>query len=159
VAVERVIQVLDRKPNRPHVFLDLDEVLPAFSPEGYAWRWAIRQEPEISAETRWDLNLAVITDEIERSHRGFTLSFEELEAFASRIIQVIWGEFVAAEYEGQLPNRTAPAAEVGLRAHAGLLAFDSSYWFLGGPAELIERAEAQFDQTKEVAPEDWPSLD
>jgi len=91
--------------------------------------------------------------------RGCTLSFEELEQFAGRITQVVWGEFVAAEYEGQLPPRAASPAEVGTRAHAGALAFDTSCWFLGGPAELIARARARFTHTEEVTPEDWPGLD
>jgi hypothetical protein len=61
------------------LFLDLHEVLPAFSPEGHAWRWTIRQEPELSALPRWDLNLPFIIEEIER--------IEELERFATRISQ------------------------------------------------------------------------
>ncbi len=150
---------MDAKPDRPGFFLDLRKVLPAFSPEGHAWRWAIRQEPELSALPRWDLNLPFIIEEIERSTRGSTLSFEELERFATRINQVIWGEFVAAEYGGDLPTRAASAAEVGRRAHAGAFAFDSSYWFLGGPSALIDRALDRFADTEEVDPGDWPQLD
>jgi hypothetical protein len=157
-SVERVIRVMDSQPGRPGFFLDFHQVLPAFSPEGHAWRWAIRHEPELSALPRWDLNLPFITEEIQRSPRGLTLSFVELEQFADRITQVIWGEFLATEHEGQLPTRTASPAEVGRSAHAGALAFDSSYWFLGGPAGLIERAVERFAHVEEIAPYDWPAL-
>jgi hypothetical protein len=157
--VERVIRVLDSHSDHPRTFLDLRDVLPAFSPDGHAWRWAIRGEPEISALPRWDLNLPYIYEEIERGRRGFIMSFEELEQFAARIVQVVWGEFVAAEHEGQLPTRAVPAGTVGRTAVAGALAFDSSYWFLGGPADMIERAAERFQLTEEVAPERWPACD
>ena len=157
--MERVIRVMDKSPEYPRVFLDLVDVLPAFSPDRHAWRWAIRSEPELSADPRWDLNLPFIVEQIEQSRRGFTLSFEELEQFAARINQVVWGEFVAADYEGQLPTRAAVPAEVGRSALAGMLAFDSSFWFLGGPAELIERALKRFADTEEVAPDDWPACE
>ena len=71
----------------------------------------------------------------------------------------MWGEFIAAEYEGQLPTRAASPAEVGRNALAGALAFDSSYWFLGGPAELIGRAAERFADTEEIAPEQWPACE
>lgn len=87
------------------------------------------------------------------------MSFEELELFAAKITQVIWGEFVAAAYEGQLPMRAASSAEVGRDALAGALAFDSSYWFLGGPTELIARAVDRFSDTEEVAPDEWPTCE
>ncbi len=157
--MDRVIRVMDNRPGQPGFFLGLDEVLRAFVPDGHAWRWAIRAEPELSASPRWDLNLPFISAQIEQSRRGFTLSFEELEQFAARITQVVWGEFVAAEFEGQLPTRAASPAEVGRTAVAGALAFDSSYWFLGGPAELIGRAVERFADTEEVAPEDWPACE
>ncbi len=157
--MERVIRVMDEKPGRPGFFLDLDDVLPVFSPEGHAWRWAIRDEPELSALPRWDLNVPFIREHIQASRRGLALSFEELEQFAGRIIQVINGEFVAATSEAELPMRSASPAEVGLEAHAGALAFDSSYWFLGGPEDVIARAEARFAHTEHVAPEHWPVPD
>lgn len=58
--VERVIRVLDHQPEQPGFFLDLRDVLTAFAPDGHAWRWAIRNEPELSALPRWDLNLPFI---------------------------------------------------------------------------------------------------
>ena len=146
---------MDNGPGHRGFFLDLQDVLPAFAPDGHAWCWAIRSEPELSADPRWDLNLPFIVDQIAQSRRGFTLSFEELEQFAARINQVVWGEFVAAEYERHLPIRAASPAEVGRSALAGALAFDSSYWFLGGPGELIGRAVGRFVDTEEVAPEEW----
>lgn len=150
---------MDLKDGPRRVFLDLHDVLSVFSPEGHAWRWSIRQDPEITAGPRWDLNLPFITEAIQRSIRGFTLSFEELELFATRIDQVIWGEFLAAEYEGRLPTRSASSADVGRSAHAGALAFDSSYWVLGGPNALIERAFARFKDTEELPADAWPDLD
>jgi hypothetical protein len=150
---------MDTRAGEPRMFLDLHEVLPVFSPDGHAWRWAIRGEPELTAMPRWDLNLPHIFEQIEKSPRGFVLSFEELEQFAGRITQVIWGEFVAAEYEGQLPTKAVDPETVGRSVLAGALAFDSSYWFLGGPGHVIERAVDRFDRIEEVAPEDWPALD
>lgn len=157
--MERVIRVSDKRPGHPRIFVDLVDVLPAFVPDGHAWRWAIRSEPELSAQPRWDLNLPFILEQIEQSPRGFTLSFEELEQFAARINQVVWGEFVAAEHEGQLPTRAVAPAEVGRSALAGAIAFDSSFWFLGGPAELIEGAVQRFADTEEIAPHDWPACE
>ncbi|MDP8909222.1 MAG: hypothetical protein M3N47_08935 [Chloroflexota bacterium] len=159
--MERVIRVLDLQPGPGNgkFFLDLHEVLPAFVPDGHAWRWAIRSQPELSAAPRWDLNLPFILEEIEKSPRGFTMSFEELEQFAARVDQVVWGEFVAAEFEGDLPTRAATSADVGRHAIAGALAFDSSYWFLGGPAYVIQRATTMFRETEDAAPEEWPATD
>lgn len=51
------------------------------------------------------------------------MTFEELEQFASRIDQVIWGEFVAGEFEGDLPARTASPSDVGRHALADAFAF------------------------------------
>ena len=157
--MERVIRVMDKRPGQPNIFLDLADVLPAFSPDGHAWQWAIRSDLELSAQPRWDLNLPFIHEQIEQARRGFTLSFEELEQFATRVDQVVWGEFVAAEFESRLPTRAASSAEVGASALAGALAFDSSYWFLGGPSTLIERAVKRFARTEEVSPSDWPAID
>jgi hypothetical protein len=56
------------------------------------------------------------------------MSFEELQQFASRINQVIWGEFIAAEFDGELPMQATTSEEIGRTALAGALAFDSSYW-------------------------------
>ena len=62
--MERLIRVMDNRPGHPGFFLDLDDVLPAFVPDGHAWRWAIRTEPELSAVPRWDLNLPFISKQI-----------------------------------------------------------------------------------------------
>jgi hypothetical protein len=77
---------MDRNGTDFRVFLDLRDVLPAISPVGHAWRWAIRGEPELSARPRWDLNLPYIREHIERSPRGFVLSFEELDGAARRVV-------------------------------------------------------------------------
>lgn len=89
--MERVIRVMDMQA-RPHrVFLDLHHILPVFSPEGHAWRWAIRDEAtEISALPRWDLDMSFVLEQL-REPRGLVMSFKELEQFAARINQLIWG--------------------------------------------------------------------
>lgn len=157
--MERVIRVMDMQASEHRVFLDLHQILPVFSPEGHAWRWAIRrEEAEITALPRWDLDMSFVLEQL-REPRGLLMSFEELEQFAARINQVIWGEFIAAETTGQLPTRDVRSDEIGRTALAGALAFDSSYWFVGGPTEVIDRAVERFEQVEEVAPEEWPGLD
>ena len=157
--MERVIRVMDMQSGPHRVFLDLHHILPVFSPEGHAWRWAIRDEAaEITALPRWDLDLLFILEQL-REPRGLVMSFSELEQLAARINQVIWGEFIAAPTTGELPIRGTRPAVIGRTALAGALAFDSTYWFVGGPTDVIERAVERFEQVEEVAPEEWPALD
>src|SRR5688572_28315340 len=152
--MERVIRVMDMQPGPHRVFLDLHHILPVFSPEGHAWQWAIRgQAAEITAQPRWDLDMSYVLEQL-REPRGLVMSFEELTQFADRIDQVIWGEFIAAEFSGELPTRDTPSETIGRTALAGALAFDSSFWLIGGPAEIIERAMKRFTKVEEVAPAD-----
>jgi hypothetical protein len=157
--MQRVIRVMDMQSGPHRVFLDLHNILPAFSPEGHAWRWTIRDEAaEITAARRWDLDMSFILEQL-REPRGLVMSFSELEQFAARIDQVIWGEFIAAETTGALPRRGTSPEVIGRTALAGALAFDSSYWFVGGPTDMIARAIDRFEHVEEVAPEEWPALD
>lgn len=157
--MERVIRVMDMQPGPHRVFLDLHHVLPVFSPEGHAWRWAIRGEGvEITARPRWDLDMSYVLEQV-REPRGLAVSFRELEQFSTRIDQTIWGEFIAAEFSGELPHRNTAPETIGRTAVAGAMAFDSSFWFVGGPAAIIERAVQRFAEVEEIAPKDWPALD
>ena len=81
--MERVIRAMNHRPLQPGIFLDLDQVLPAFSPDAHAWRWAIRSDPETVCASAVGLNLAHIREQIEQSPCGLILSFEELEQFAN----------------------------------------------------------------------------
>jgi hypothetical protein len=85
------------------------------------------------------------------------MSFEELEQFGGRVRQPVWGEFVAARSEATLPWRTASPADVGREAIAGLglLAFDSSFWLVGGPAVVIDRVVAACSDSEELSSDDW----
>jgi hypothetical protein len=159
--MERVVRVRDMKVLRSgfRVFLDLPDLLPVFDPDGHAWQWAIRSVPEITADERWDLNVPFIEAEMERNPRGLLLSFPELKQLGDRVHQVIWGEFVAAETAGQIPRRSAGPAEVGAAAVAGLAAVDSTYWLLGGPADVVERAHEAFQEVDELSASDWISGD
>src|SRR3954447_21163150 len=160
-AVERVIEVRDLQPREDgaRIFLDLADVLPIFDPDGFAWSWGVREMPELTADERWDLNLPVIEKAIANNPRGWVLSFDDLKGFASRVQQIIWGEFLAGPAPNALPRKVEAPPVAAAKATAGLLAFDSSYWLLGGPDATIEKALRTFQNTREVNVEDWPALD
>ena len=156
-----MIEVHDLQPREDgfRLFLDMRDVLPVFDPDGHAWSWGVREMPDLTADERWDLNLPVIETAIATAARGWVLDFSELQAFASRVHQIIWGEFLAAPRPNDLPRKADPPAAAAAVATAGLLAFDSSFWFIGGPDAIIEKAISTFRDTREVGLEDWPALD
>ena len=126
---------------------------PALAP--FACEGWLRTIPELNADERWDLNIPFIETAIEGSARGLTMSFDELEQLASRVRQVIWGEFVAARSEATLPLRTADPAAVGRDALEGLLAIDTKFWIVGGPAVVIDRVVGAVSDVDERSSEDW----
>jgi hypothetical protein len=155
--MERLIRVRDLKkqPGGFKVFLDLPDILPALEPDAHAWTWALRRVPELMAFDGWDFNLPVLGQQIEAERRGLTMTFEELQRFARRVHQVIWGEFIAAQSLAALPLRTSDAATVGQRAVAGLAAIDSTYWLVGGPTHIIDRVAGRFDAVDDISVDDW----
>lgn len=140
----------------PGIFLDLKEVLAHLEPEARAWRWAIQIQPELTADPGWDFSHVELESQIAADPYGLTLSFDDLLRFGHRIDQVIWGEFIASNGVDSLPTRSTSAAEVGRTATAGICAFDSSYWLIGGPATMIDRLAQEFASVDELDPEEWP---
>ena len=159
--MERVVRVRDLKPwpGGGEVCLELTDLLPLFVPDGHGWIWSLRTIPELVYEERWDLNIPFMFETIERERRGLTMSFEELQQFAGRVSQVIWGEFIAARHPFALSQSSASPAEVGREAIAGLLAIDSTYWMIGGPSAVIERVTARFSKVDVLRPEEWEPTD
>lgn len=151
-AVERVIRIRDLNEG---IFLYLLDLLPVFEPEGHAWTWSLQVVPDVSAEEGWDFNLDALERQIEGDHRGLRMGFEDLIRFGGRVGQVVGGEFLAGESPSALPRRHDDAAAACRSAVAGLAAIDSTYWLLGGPTAIVERAVERFRDVDEVTPDDW----
>jgi hypothetical protein len=157
--MERLVRVSDTKLLRGdfRVFLDLPDLLPALEPEARAWTWAVQRMPEdlnLVADSDFD-GLADLKARIHRDARGLVMSHEQLYWFSRQVVQVVWGEFVAAESPDALPRPDDPGEWVGDNALAGLFAFDSSYWFVGGPAPVTERVAARFEHVEHLDPRRW----
>jgi hypothetical protein len=159
--MERLVRIRDLKdlPSAISVFLDLPDILPLFEPEAHAWTWALQRVPELTADPGWDFNLPALENEVGANRRGLQMSFEDLRRFAGRVQQVIWGEFIAAESPSALPTGSADGRTVGQSAVAGLAAIDSSFWLVGGPAELIDRVSERFDAVDEMPVGEWLRAD
>jgi hypothetical protein len=154
--VERLVRIGDVKTSQGHsTFLDLPDLLPLLEPDAHAWLWAMQTVPWITADEGWDFNLPVLERDVVAGPRGLSLSFEELLRLGQRVIQVVWGEFVAADRPGEMVTASDDAATVGRRAHAGLAAIDSTYWLVGGPAAVVARFEAKFAEVDVLDPSEW----
>lgn len=151
--MDRLIRVRDLDERR--VFLDLRSVLTVFNPDGHAWTWSLQIVPDLWAEEGWDFNHEAMEQQIQADHRGLRMGFEELVRFGDRIGQVIWGEFLAGQAPDALPRREDDAPSVGHAAIAGLAAIDSTYWLLGGPAGVVQRATERFKHVEELSPDEW----
>lgn len=83
------------------------------------------------------------------------MNHEQLYRFDRQVVQVVWGEFVAAESPGMLPRPDDASEWVGEHALAGLFAFDSSSWLVGGPGRVIERVAARFEHVEHLDLRQW----
>ncbi len=105
-------------------------VLQDLSPEAHALQGTILDLGEVIVDERWDLNLPLIKTSVERSPTGMRFSFEELEAFASRVRQVIDGLFAGCRRPNRLPRRSHSDREILDRADMLIAAIDSSFWLV-----------------------------
>jgi hypothetical protein len=155
--MEKLVRVADLKTwrNGFTCFLDLPDLLPVLEPEARSWTWSIQREMELSVGADWDADMSDLVGQIGRDHHGLLLDFDGLVRFGHRVGQVIWGEFLAAESPDALPLATDSDEQVGARALAGLSAFDSSYWLVGGPAPMIDRVVAGFERVEHLDPRHW----
>ena len=157
--MERLVRVSDTKLIRGgfRVFLDLPDLLPALEPEARAWTWSVQRMPEdLSLVDDSDFDgLADLDDRIHRDPHGLVMDHD-----ADVLVQPAsgpgrLGEFVAAGSPDALPGPNNSNEWVGEHALAGLFAFDSSYWFIGGPAPVIERVAAWSEQVEHLDPRRW----
>jgi hypothetical protein len=157
--MERLVRVSDTKLIRGgfRVFLDLPDLLPALEPEARAWTWSVQRMPEdLSLVDDSDFDgLADLDDRIHRDPHGLVMDHDQMYWFSRQVVQVVWGEFVAAGSPDALPGPNNTNELVGEHALAGLFAFDSSYWFIGGPAPVIERVAAWSEQVEHLDPRRW----
>jgi hypothetical protein len=156
--MEQLVQVWDTKsrPGGGRTFLDLPDLLPVLEPEARDWMWGIQRLPDVSlAEDSEFASLADLESRIRAGPRGLLLDHEGLYHFDRQVVQVVRGEFLAAESPAALPRPDDPDEQVGEQALAGLFAFDSSYWFVGGPAAVIDRVAARFERVEHVDPRRW----
>ena len=157
--MERLVRVSDTKRIRGdfRVFLDLPDLLPALEPEALAWTWSMQRMPEdlcLVDDSDFD-GLADLDARIHGDPRGLVMNHEQMYWFSRQVVQVVWGEFVAADSPATLLSPDDPDEWVGEHALAGLFAFDSSYWFVGGPAAVIERVAARFEHVDDLDPRRW----
>jgi hypothetical protein len=94
----------------------MSSVLRDLNPEARRLQWSILDLGEVIAEERWDLNTPVIEAAVTASPTGMQLSFDDLEAFAGRVRQVIDGLFVGCHRPNLLPRRDQTDAEILTRA-------------------------------------------
>jgi hypothetical protein len=156
--MEQLVRVSDTKTRAGggRTFLDLADLLPVLEPEAHGWMWGIQRLPDTSlvAGSEYD-SLADLESRIRGGPRGLLLDQEGMYHFDRQVGQVVWGEFLAAESPAALPRPDDPDERVGEHALAGLFAFDSSFWHVGGPAAVIERVAARFERVEHVDPRRW----
>jgi hypothetical protein len=157
--MEQLVRVSDTKPRHGgfRVFLDLSDLLPALEPEARTWTWSVQltlEDLSLPLDSDFD-GLADLDARIHDDPPGLVMSHQQLYWFSRQVVQVVWGEFIAAESHDMLPRPDDPDEWVGEHALAGLFAFDSSYWFIGGPAPVIERVAARFEHVEHLDPRRW----
>jgi hypothetical protein len=138
------------------VFPLMPPVLAPLAPEAHALHWSILDLHEATADERWDLSLPFVEQQVLGSPTGFKLSFEELTAFAERVHQVIDGLFVACEQPSQLPRRSDNDLTVLEKADMLVAAFDSSFWLVSAPDDVLDRYSKRFRQVTEEDPTSVP---
>ncbi|GAA1840838.1 hypothetical protein GCM10009836_20230 [Pseudonocardia ailaonensis] len=159
--MDYLVRVNDTTLLRPgfSTFLDLPDLLTAIWPVARTWTWSMQRMPETSLpEGSAFGSLAEIEARME-GPRGWVMSFEELYDFSRQVGQIVWGEFLAAERPDQLPRPEDDDVHVAEHAFAGLCAFDSSFWYVGGPARMIQQIEARFDDVEHVGQGHWARAD
>ena len=136
--------------------LYLADLVPVFEPEARAWTWAVPRMPEVSslAEPAFD-SLDDLRAEIRRDVYGLVMDFEGLHHFGRQVGQVRWGEFLAADSPATMPRADDPDPWVGENVLAGLFAFDSSFWPVGGPGPVIDRVIARLRRVEVVDRREW----
>jgi len=152
--MDSVVRVSD---SRSGIFLYLADLLPVLEPEARAWTWAaVQRMPVSSLEMESDFgSLDGLRAEIQRDVYGLVMDFDGLRRFSRQVSQVIWGEFLAADSPATMPRADDSDRWVGEHVLAGLFAFDSSFWLVGGPGPVIDRVIARFRRVEEVDPREW----
>lgn len=156
--MEQLVRVSDTKirADGGRTFLDLADLLPVLEPEARDWMWGVQRLPDVRLVE--DSEFASLTDlgsRIQAGPRGLLLDHEGMYQFDRQVVQVLRGEFLAAESPAALPRPDDPDERVGEQALAGLSACDGSSWLVGGPAAVVERVAARFEQVEHVDPRRW----
>ena len=145
--MNRLIKVADLIDNHT---LEMSSVLRDLKPDAHGLQWSILDLGEVIAEDRWDLNMPVIEASVTAAPTGMQLSFDDLEAFAGRIRQVIDGLFVGCHRPNLLPRRDQTDAESLARAEMLVAAIDSSFWLLSAQDDVLARIERRFERVETV---------
>lgn len=154
--MERVVRVMELRTERGFSrFRDLPDLLPVLEPEAATWTWAIQGKLEGFFDENSDVGYSWLLAGIEDGPHGHVMGFGGMWAIARAAHQVVWGEFVVAASRGELVGRDHAESRVGEQALAGLCAFDSSFWLVGGPDAMIERVCSTFEQVVEMEPREW----
>jgi hypothetical protein len=146
-SVNRLLKVADLH-NR--AALGMPDVLGPMSPDAHALQWSMLDLGEVIAEERWDLNMDVVEYEVEASPDGFKTSFDDLEAFAQKVQQVIDGLFVGCSHPNLLPRRSDDDKAIMAASEMLVAAIDSSYWLVSAPDEVLARYQSRFGDVTEV---------
>jgi hypothetical protein len=94
--------------------------------------------------------MPVIEASVTASPTGMQLSFDDLEAFARRVRQVIDGLFVGCHRPNLLPRRDQTDTEILSRADMLVAAIDSSFWLISAQDDVIGRYERRFECVETV---------
>jgi hypothetical protein len=142
--MSRVVQIADAPGG---VFVHVTEVLSALEPEATELEWAVldlREALEASG-----LDVVAVQAQVEQAPTGLHLTFHELQRLAAGLQQVVDGLFVGCADASGFPSRTASDDVIIERAAIAVAAFDSSFWLVSGPDEVLDRVHTQFERVRE----------
>ena len=147
--MKRVIEVSD---TRDGVFLPMGHMLSVLEPEATELQRTILDLGFAFAPEGSDLDVLAIERKVGQSPTGLHLTFRELQRLAADLQQVVDGLFVGCAVADEFPSRADTDSVIVERAGIALAAFDSSFWLVSGPNELLDRLRARFRRVAEVAP-------
>jgi hypothetical protein len=139
--VNRVVKVADTSNG---AFASMKDVVAPLSPDAHALQWRVLDLGEVIYDERWDLNMPFVEASVLASPSGMPMSFEDVEAFASRTRQVIDGLFVGCALPSSAPRRSDSDSRILEAAEMLVAAIDSTFWLVSAPDDVLARVESRF---------------
>ena len=101
---------------------------------------------EMTARPDAGLNVLELEERVESSPRGVVMDWPALGDLLRKVTQVIDGTFIGCQEPMLVPPYPDTSIDDVHRAQEFLVvtAFDSSWWWVSGPAVITERVEKAF---------------